>query len=110
MYKGTLIPIGGAEDKGVGEGEQETEFVKDGILSQVVKEAGGVESNILVVPTASMIPKEVAKNYKSALKKLFVKILIYITLLKESNVIKSQFKSFLLMPIVFFSLVVTNLE
>tara|TARA_B100001287_G_scaffold151992_1_gene127917 strand:+ start:3482 stop:4327 length:846 start_codon:yes stop_codon:yes gene_type:complete len=68
MYKGTLIPIGGNEDKGVG--EHGSEFVNDGILSQVVKEAGGVDSNILVIPTASMIPKEVARNYKRALKKL----------------------------------------
>jgi len=68
MYKGTLIPIGGNEDKGVG--ENGSEFVNDGILSQVVKEAGGVDSNILVIPTASMIPKEIARNYKRALKKL----------------------------------------
>ena len=87
MYKGTLIPIGGAEDKGVG--EHEAEFVKDGILSQVVNEAGGVESNILVVPTASMIPKEVAKNYKKALKKLGCKnINIYnVTKRKQYNFI-----------------------
>jgi len=68
MYKGTLIPIGGNEDKGVG--ENGSEFVNDGILSQVVREAGGVDSNILVIPTASMIPKEIARNYKRALKKL----------------------------------------
>lgn len=68
MYKGTLIPIGGNEDKGAG--EHEAEFVKDGILSQVVKESGGTDCNILVIPTASMIPREVARNYKKALKKL----------------------------------------
>jgi cyanophycinase len=67
MYKGTLIPIGGNEDKGAG--EHEAEFVKDGILSQVVKESGGTDCNILVIPTASMIPREVARNYKKALKK-----------------------------------------
>ena len=39
MFKGTLIPIGGNEDKGVS--EEITEFVKDGILSHVVKESGG---------------------------------------------------------------------
>jgi cyanophycinase len=68
MYKGTLIPIGGNEDKGAG--EQITEFVKDGILSQLVKESGGNSASFLVVPTASMIPDEIGKNYKKALKKL----------------------------------------
>ena len=68
MYKGTLIPIGGNEDKG--SGEEISEFVKEGILSQVVKESGGEHANFLVIPTASMIPKQVSKNYKKALKKL----------------------------------------
>ena len=39
MFKGTLIPIGGNEDKG--SDEEISEFVKDGILSQVLKESGG---------------------------------------------------------------------
>ena len=102
MYKGTLIPIGGAEDKGVG--EHEAEFVKDGILSQVVNEAGGVESNILVVPTASMIPKEVAKNYKKALKKLGCKnINIYNVTKRKQCDKKSVQKLFIDANCVFFT-------
>ena len=50
--------------------EEISEFVKDGILSQVLKESGGENANFLVIPTASMIPKQVGKNYKKALKKL----------------------------------------
>ena len=65
MYKGTLIPIGGNEDKGQEE-ESEHEFVTDGILSQVVKESGGEDSLFVIVPTASMFPKSVGKNYKKA--------------------------------------------
>ena len=68
MFKGTLIPIGGNEDKG--SDEEISEFVKDGILFQVLKESGGENANFLVIPTASMIPKQVGKNYKKALKKL----------------------------------------
>ena len=68
MFKGTLIPIGGNEDKG--SDEEISEFVKDGILSKVLKESGGENANFLVIPTASMIPKQVGKNYKKALKKL----------------------------------------
>lgn len=69
--KGTLIPIGGNEDKGAEEHEQYTlEFISEGILFHVVKEAGGIDSNILVVPTASSIPEEVGQNYIDAFGKL----------------------------------------
>lgn len=69
--KGTLIPIGGNEDKGAEEHEQYTlEFISEGILFHVVKEAGGIDSNIVVVPTASSIPEEVGQNYIDAFGKL----------------------------------------
>ena len=69
--KGTLIPIGGNEDKGVKENEQYTlEFISEGILFHVVEEAGGIDANIVVIPTASRIPVEVGDNYLDAFKKL----------------------------------------
>lgn len=65
--KGTLIPIGGNEDKGIEENEQYTlEFVDEGILFHVVKEAGGTDANIVIIPTASSIPAEVGQNYLEA--------------------------------------------
>jgi cyanophycinase len=65
--KGTLIPIGGNEDKGIEELEQYTlEFVTDGILYHVVQESGGINANIVVIPTASSIPVEVGDNYLEA--------------------------------------------
>jgi len=71
MAKGTLIPIGGNEDKGNTQNEQYTlEYVQDGILSRVVKESGGSEALIIVIPTASSIPVEVGENYLSAFDKL----------------------------------------
>jgi len=71
MTKGTLIPIGGNEDKGNTEHEQHTlEYVEDGILSRVVSESGGPEALIVVIPTASSIPEEVGENYLSAFGKL----------------------------------------
>lgn len=71
MIKGTLIPIGGNEDKGIDENEQYTlEFIDDGILYHVVEEAGGIEANIVVIPTASRIPIEVGENYIDAFAKL----------------------------------------
>jgi cyanophycinase len=67
LVKGTLIPIGGNEDKGNEENEQYTqEFISEGILFHVVKEAGGVDANIVIIPTASSIPVEVGENYLDA--------------------------------------------
>lgn len=65
--KGTLIPIGGNEDKGIEEDEMYTlEFIEEGILYHVVEEAGGINANIVVIPTASSIPIEVGENYLTA--------------------------------------------
>jgi cyanophycinase len=65
--KGTLIPIGGNEDKGLEKSENYTlEFIEEGILFHVVKEAGGIDAKIVVIPTASSIPDEVGKNYLEA--------------------------------------------
>lgn len=69
--KGTLIPIGGNEDKGIDEHEiYHLEFIAEGILSRVVKESGGVDAMIVVVPTASGIPEQVGQNYLEAFGKL----------------------------------------
>jgi len=69
--KGTLIPIGGNEDKGNDVNESyELEFIEEGILYHVVEEAGGIDANIVVIPTASSIPVEVGQNYINAFAKL----------------------------------------
>jgi len=65
-FKGTLIPIGGNEDKGAGDHDETLDFVTEGILSHVVAESGGTDAFIVVIPTASKIPKEVGENYISA--------------------------------------------
>jgi len=71
IAKGILIPIGGNEDKGFEQSENYSlDFVEDSILSHVVKEAGGPNANIVIIPTASSIPKEVAGNYEKAFTKL----------------------------------------
>jgi cyanophycinase len=69
--KGTLIPIGGNEDKGLEVNEQYSmEFISEGILYHVVKESGGPKGKFVVIPTASSIPDEVGENYLSAFRKL----------------------------------------
>lgn len=71
MAKGVLIPIGGNEDKGNETDEMHTlEFIEEGILYHVVKESGGKDSLIVVIPTASSIPVEVGENYIDAFAKL----------------------------------------
>lgn len=68
--KGTLIPIGGNEDKGIEENEMyHLEYIEEGILSRVVKESGGVNAHIIIIPTASSIPEEVGENYLQAFGK-----------------------------------------
>jgi cyanophycinase len=69
--EGILIPIGGNEDKGIDTGEQyKLEYIEEGILARVVKESGGPDARIVVVPTASSIPDEVSENYLEAFGKL----------------------------------------
>jgi cyanophycinase len=69
--KGTLIPIGGNEDKGIETHEAyHLEFIEEGILSRVVRESGGPKARIAIIPTASRIPVEVGENYLEAFGKL----------------------------------------
>lgn len=94
MVKGTLIPIGGNEDKGMGENEMYTlEFLKEGILSHVVRESGGVNARIVVVPTASSIPKEVGENYLSAFGKLGCRNVDVIHIKKREDSDRADFLS-----------------
>ena len=67
--KGTLIPVGGNEDKGSHE-NLGIDFITEGILSHIVRQCGGINSKILVIPTASSIPVEVGQNYLDAFKML----------------------------------------
>lgn len=71
MIKGTLIPIGGNEDKGYHREDRfRLDYISEGILSRVVAESGGSDSKILVITTASGVPEEVAQNYIEAFEKL----------------------------------------
>lgn len=69
QIKGTLIPIGGNEDKGSHE-NLGIDFITEGILSHVVRQCGGNNAKIIVIPTASSIPEEVGQNYLDAFKML----------------------------------------
>jgi cyanophycinase len=73
--KGRLIAIGGNEDKGT---EPEPNYIQKNnlnffelqILSRIVHEAGGKDSYIEVITSASSIPEEIGNNYLEAFRKL----------------------------------------
>lgn len=72
--KGKLIAIGGAEDKGTDKdlfviNKNNPNYTELGILKRIVAEAGGKQSHIEVITTASMIPGEVGRNYLTAFTK-----------------------------------------
>ncbi|NNM24204.1 MAG: cyanophycinase [Flavobacteriaceae bacterium] len=69
--KGILIPIGGNEDKGIETADHhKLEYIEEGILARVVKESGGNNASIIIIPTASSYPVEVGENYMNAFGKL----------------------------------------
>jgi cyanophycinase len=91
QVKGTLIPIGGNEDKGIDVNEKYTlEFIDEGILYHVVKEAGGVDANIVIIPTASSIPVEVGDNYIEAFTTLGCKNLTVLDIRSKEDSEKQE--------------------
>lgn len=65
--KGTIIPIGGNEDKGTHRDESnQLNFVQKSILARVIRECKKPEPLIVVIPTASTIPVEVGEKYQAA--------------------------------------------
>ena len=89
--KGTLIPIGGNEDKGFEDDEiHRLDYIEEGILSHVVQQAGGIHANIVVIPTASSIPKEVGENYLNAFSKLGCKDVTILDIKSRKDAISSS--------------------
>ena len=67
IIKGTIIPIGGNEDKGTKQDESsQLNFVQKSILARVIHECPSPEPLIVVIPTASRIPVEVGEKYQAA--------------------------------------------
>ena len=66
---GTLISIGGNEDKGI-KPKTLKNFLGKGILNHVLRESGGPNAKMVIIPTASRIPEEVGQNYIDAFKLL----------------------------------------
>ena len=69
--KGTIISIGGNEDKGTRRDESsQLNFVQKSILARVIRECRNSKPLIVVVTTASSIPVEVGEKYLAAFGQL----------------------------------------
>ena len=69
--KGTIIAIGGAEDKGHVTNEAEhLDFKHGSILSHIYRLAGGKKSKIRIITSASSIPLDVGDRYRKPFGKL----------------------------------------
>ncbi len=93
--KGTLIPIGGAEDKGT-DLEQgvikrdRLNFFELGILKSVLNEIGKDNPNIILITTASQIPDEVSENYLDAFAKLDCSNVTHLRIRSREEVDKAE--------------------
>ena len=94
--KGIIIAIGGSENKG------KQIDINNSILSEVIKNSKyGIDSNIIIIPTASLLQNQIESEYKNTFEKIGCKNIntLFITskeqvdspdnlnLLKNSNVI-----------------------
>jgi cyanophycinase len=75
QIRGTLIAIGGNEDKGANNKPLHVHdtvhaFINSGILYRIIAEINNTDACMEVVTTASSIPKSVAYQYTRAFKKL----------------------------------------
>ena len=69
--KGTIISIGGNEDKGTYRDESsQVNFVQKSILARVIRECKNAKPLIVVITTASSIPVEVGEKYQAAFGQL----------------------------------------
>lgn len=77
VAKGKVLAIGGKEDKGNGKLKEEQKrnqnFTSEEILKRFVSELKGDNAMVAVIPTASSIPDEMAKDYVSVFEGLGVK-------------------------------------
>jgi cyanophycinase len=94
--KGFLVPIGGAEDKGLTEKRPGTDhyldFFREGILKQVVNLLQGWDDPVIeLITTASSIPDEVAVVYQEAFLRLGCKQVNHLHISKREEVNNAQY-------------------
>ncbi|RNI22423.1 cyanophycinase [Rufibacter latericius] len=94
--KGTLIAIGGAENKGDdpeadSSDSENLNFEKTEILSRFVEELKGSNPLVLVIPTASSLPEEVGASYIEVFKTLKVKKVEVLDIRNREDTCKEEY-------------------
>lgn len=93
--QGRLLAIGGKEDKGNKElSEEQAEnvnFESEEILKFLVSELRGENPMVLVVPTASTVPEEIAQDYIEAFSGLGVKRIEVLDIRNRADAGKPEF-------------------
>ena len=87
---GKLIAIGGSENKGVDNDlfiihKNNPNYTELGILKKIVHEAGGPESHIEIVTTASAIPNEIWRGYLRAFSRIGCKNVLHMRIRRSSD-------------------------
>ncbi|WP_181305406.1 cyanophycinase [Rufibacter sp. XAAS-G3-1] len=93
---GTLIAIGGKENKGDDPEDGSTNaeninFEKNEILERVVSELKGANPLVLVIPTASSIPEEMGASYIEVFHKLKVKNVQVVDIRSREDACKEEY-------------------
>ncbi|MGQ0827994.1 MAG: cyanophycinase [Bacteroidota bacterium] len=94
--KGKLISIGGSEDKGITiephfEPKAHSHFFEFGILKRILMEMDGIDSQVEIITTASVIPEEVGENYIQAFGKLGCKKIGVIHIKNREDTLKPEY-------------------
>ncbi|WP_146903902.1 cyanophycinase [Adhaeribacter aerolatus] len=92
--KGILIAIGGKEDKGDKNNpihERNEQFIKLEILERFTVELKGNNPLIVVIPTASTVPEEVAKDYITVFGKLNCKNVKVADIRSREDAVKQEY-------------------
>src|SRR5690349_6252353 len=94
--RGKLLAIGGHEDKGDKKesdsaASRNVDFIQLEILQRFVDELKGDKKMIAVIPTASVEPEEIIKDYKKVFKKLDVEYLEFVDIRTREDVDRAEF-------------------
>jgi cyanophycinase len=82
--RGVLIPIGGGEDRGE-EKEPRLPFEQKGVLKHILDKAKGPNSKVVLVTSASSIPKEVSEAYRFGFGRLGCHKMLHYHMTKRSE-------------------------
>jgi cyanophycinase len=90
--KGTLLLIGGAEDKGdFTDHTRNKEFESFEILNELIPKKNGNKARLEIITTASIVPVEINNLYRAAFKKIGFKNVSFINMSNNKEADKAQY-------------------